>query len=208
MGASFSKAARSTASTSTRKLPNRTPGSNPTSNAPSQPPPPAGQPTAPGPTVHPQNQASGSRDETINLDASDPDFARSLRSLGPVQPSSTLSNSSTFHPQNPQNSSQQAPSNIFPNPSLNPALTMLSRREGLAREAEAEFTRLRGGGEGRKFLDVVKIREVLVMRDEKRISEEEIERRLGLQKGLVERLGGREVVREAGMGDVRGAGAL
>lgn len=85
---------------------------------------------------------------------------------------------------------------------------MLSRREALAREAEAEFAHLRGGGEGRKFLDAVKIREVLVLRDERKISEAEIERRLGLQKGFVERLGGRKVVREAGLGEVRGAGEL
>lgn len=88
---------------------------------------------------------------------------------------------------------------------------MLSWRSQLAQEAEAEFARVRYGGEdkrGRKFLDVVKIREILVMRDERKVSEGEIERRLGLQRGLVERLGGREVVREAGLGDVRGAGEL
>ncbi|KAI4182846.1 MAG: hypothetical protein L6R41_005742, partial [Letrouitia leprolyta] len=67
MGNITSKAARSAGAASTRKLPTRTPGSNPTvnptSNAPSHPPPPAGQPAAPGPTVHPQSQASGTRDE-------------------------------------------------------------------------------------------------------------------------------------------------
>ncbi|KAL8994972.1 MAG: hypothetical protein Q9188_006916 [Gyalolechia gomerana] len=66
MGNFSSKAARSAASASTRKLPTRTPGSNPTTNAPSHSPPPAGQPTAPGPTVHPQNQTSDSRDESNN----------------------------------------------------------------------------------------------------------------------------------------------
>ncbi|KAL9015716.1 MAG: hypothetical protein Q9185_006894 [Variospora sp. 1 TL-2023] len=101
--------------------------------------------------------------------------------------------------------------NIFPDPALNPALTMLSRRSELAQEAEAEFARVRYGGDsegGRRFLDVVKIREVLVMRDERKMSEREIERRLGLQAGLVARLGGKDVVREAGLGDTRGAGEL
>ncbi|KAI4099568.1 MAG: hypothetical protein LQ345_007481 [Seirophora villosa] len=205
MGAAASKSARSAASASIRKYPTRTPASNPTTNAPAHPPAPAGQPTAPGPTVHPQKQASGNRDEAINLDASDPDFARSLRSLGPVQPSSTLSNSSTFSPSATPNE------NIFPNPALNPALTMLSRRSELAREAEAEFARVRYGGdseEGRRFLEVIKIREILVMRDEKKLSEGEIERQLGLREGLVGRLGGKEVVREAGLGDLRGVGEL
>ncbi|KAL8689339.1 MAG: hypothetical protein Q9218_004970 [Villophora microphyllina] len=202
MGGASSKAARSTASASAiRKYPSRTPGSNPTTNAPSRPPPPAGQPAAPGPTVHPQNQASSSRDEAINLDASDPHFARSLRSLGPVQPSSTFSNSSAFDPSSPPSSmSQQNQPQIFPNPSLNPALQVLSRREELAREAEAEFSRLRGEGGGRKFLDVVKIREVLMLRDEKRMGEAEIEKRLGLMQGTVGRLGKRGVVGEAGLG--------
>ncbi|KAL8857936.1 MAG: hypothetical protein Q9178_005555 [Gyalolechia marmorata] len=220
MGASSSKAARSAASSSARrKYPSRTPESNPTTNAPSAPPPPAGQPTAPGPTVHPQSQASGDRDESINLDASDPDFARSLRSLGPVQPSSMLSNSSTFsptgppsastssEPQSPQNLSQPQPQ-IFPNHLLNPALQVLSRRAELAQEAEAEFTRLRGGGEGRRFLDVVKIREVLTMRDAKGMSEGEIEKRLGLKRGVVGRLGGQGVVSEAGLGGARDTGSL
>ncbi|KAL8841130.1 MAG: hypothetical protein Q9205_004491 [Flavoplaca limonia] len=221
MGASSSKAARSAASSSARrKYPSRTPESNPTTNTSSAPPPPAGQPTAPGPTVHPQSQASGSRDESINLDASDPHFAKSLRSLGPVQPSSTLSNSSTFsptspsHPSSPPTSSVQDSSNaqtqpqIFPNHLLNPALQILSRRSELAEEAEAEFTRLRGGGEGRRFLDVVKIREILAMRDGKGMGEAEIERRLGLRRGVVGQLGGRGVVSEAGLGAGKDAGPL
>ncbi|KAL9583066.1 MAG: hypothetical protein Q9212_002925 [Teloschistes hypoglaucus] len=204
MGGVSSKVARSTASASAvRKYPSRTPATNPTTNAaPSQPPPSAEQPTAPGPTVHPPTQASNSRDEAINLDASDPHFARSLRSLGPVQPSSTFSNSSTFDPSSPSspNTRQQQQQQIFPNPALNPALQVLSRREELAREAEADFSRIRDQGQGRKFLDVVKIREVLMMRDEKRIPEAEIEKRLGLSKGMVGRLGKRGVVGEAGLG--------
>ncbi|KAL9587988.1 MAG: hypothetical protein Q9203_003199 [Teloschistes exilis] len=202
MGGVSSKATRSTASASTvRKYPSRTPATNPTTNAtPSQPPPSAERPTAPGPTVHPQSQASNSRDEAINLDASDPHFARSLRSLGPVQPSSTFSNSSTFDPSSPSSPNAQHQQQIFPNPALNPALQILSRREELAREAEADFSRLRDQGDGRKFLDVVKIREVLMMRDEKRIPEAEIEKRLGLKTGTVGRLGKRGVVSEAGLG--------
>ncbi|KAL8995186.1 MAG: hypothetical protein Q9169_005045, partial [Polycauliona sp. 2 TL-2023] len=215
MGASSSKAARSAASSSARrKYPSRTPESNPTTNTSSapQPPPAAAQSTAPGPTVHPQSQASGSRDDSINIDSSDPHFAQSLRSLGPVQPSSTLSNSSTFSPapssnsNSPQTSSSlstptssQQPQ-IFPSHHLNPALQVLSRRTALANEAEAEFSRLRGGGEGRRFMDVVTIREVLAMRDKRGMGAGEIEGRLGLRRGVVGRLGGRGVISEAGLG--------
>ena len=42
------------------------------------------------------------------------------------------------------------------------------------------------------------LRQILMMRDDKRIGEDEIERKLGLQRGLVARLGKRGVV-----GDVR-----
>ncbi|KAL2055845.1 hypothetical protein ABVK25_004089 [Lepraria finkii] len=97
MGSSTSKAAKTAAGAVRWQYPKRVPPP-PTSSASSGPPPPAGQPAAPGPTVHPQSQASATKDESISLDASDPDFAASRRSLGPVQPSSTLSNSSTFTP--------------------------------------------------------------------------------------------------------------
>ena len=146
----------------------------------------------------------------IALDASDPDFARSLRSLGPVQPSSTLSNSSTFKPSRgvpspfsaSQGSSSQPQARIFPDPSQNPALQVLTARERLQQEAEAEFSRVRLGGEGRRFLDVSTIREVLVLRDDKGMGEEEIEKQLGLKKGVVACLGGPRVVGNVGIGKV------
>ncbi|KAI4111594.1 MAG: hypothetical protein LQ339_000465 [Xanthoria mediterranea] len=204
MGASSSKAARSAASSSTRrKYPSRTPESNPTTN--NTPSAPAGQPTAPGPTVHPQSQASNSRDEY-------PDFARSLRTLGPVHPASTLSNSSTFPSSSPTSDSPPQPTNnnpqLFPNHLLNPALQILSRRAEIAAEADAEFTRLRGGGEGRRFLDVGSIREVLAMRDGRGMREGEIEGLLGLRRGVVGRLGQRGVVGEAGLGAEKDGGWL
>jgi len=143
-------------------------------------------------------------DEAINLDASDPKFAASLRSLGPVTPSSTLSNSSRFSPSpsaapltNPSNSNQQ----VFPDPSQNPAILVLTARENLAKEAEAEFARVRyEGGGGRRFLDVMTVRQVLMMRDEKHITDTDIEQKLGLANGVVKRLGKKGVVEEASMG--------
>ena len=72
-------------------------------------------------------------------------------------------------------------------------------RSRLAQEAEEEFENLgRRGSPGRSFLDVVTIRQVLMMRDEQKKSAEEIERTLGLRKGLVARLGPRGLYSGAG----------
>lgn len=140
--------------------------------------------------------------EVIDLDASDPQFAASLRSLGPVTPSSTLSNSSHFPPSplsapstNPSSTSHQ----VFPDPSQNPAIQVLTARENLAKEAEAEFARVRyEGGGGKRFLDVMTIRQILMFRDEKKLAGADIEKKLGLATGTVARLGPRGVVGEAG----------
>ena len=137
------------------------------------------------------------------MDASDPQFAASLRSLGPVTPASTLSNSSHFPSSptvapatNPSNPSQQ----VFPDPARNPAIQVLTARENLAREAEAEFARVRyEGGGGKRFLDVMTIRQILMLRDEKKLSSEEIEKKLGLVDGIVASLGRKGVVSEVGM---------
>ncbi|KAI9838498.1 MAG: hypothetical protein M1837_002456 [Sclerophora amabilis] len=217
MGSSSSKAARTVATTATRKYPSRPPGPPP-------PPPPAsgssrssnspspnqsqGAASTPsyGPTVYPQSkEASPTRNQAINLDASDPDFAASLRSLGAVQPSPTLSHSSTFNsssqPKQRNDSSSSPPpsssrpSSRFPDPATNPAVRLLHARERLADEADREFAEVsKRGHVGRRFLDVVTLRQVLMLRDEKAVPEPEIERILGLKSGVVGRLGGRDGV--------------
>jgi len=127
-----------------------------------------------------------------------------LRSLGPVTPNSTLSNSSTFSPR-----TGEGLKNVFPDPAMNPAVRVLAARERLAGEAEREFARVRGytddvdgggGAGGRRFLDVFTLRRVLVMRDEKGMGAGEIERAIGLAEGVVGRLGERGVVGEVSMG--------
>ncbi|KAI4160405.1 MAG: hypothetical protein LQ342_005729 [Letrouitia transgressa] len=195
MGSSSSKAAKSAAATATRRrYPQRHPENNPATNHPPRPT----AASSSGPTVHPKPHASEIRDDSINLDASDPQFARSLRSLGPVQPSSTLSNSSTFQPSGAPSSASSTDPQVFPNPAMNPALQILRRREVLASEAEAEFSRQRAGGGGRRFLDAVRIREILVSRDQKRMTAEEIEKDMGLAPGVVEKLGPKGVVGDVG----------
>lgn len=85
------------------------------------------------------------------------------------------------------------------NPRSNPAVSLLTARFRLAAEAEREFALTgKSSAGGRRFLDVVTLRQVLVMRDETRLKAGEIERRLGLERGVVERLGERGVVGIAG----------
>ena len=75
---------------------------------------------------------------------------------------------------------------------------VLTARERLQQQAEVEFAKT-GRGDGEKsFLDVSTIRQLLVLRDERGMGEEEIEKSLGLAQGVVRRLGQRGVV-----GDVR-----
>jgi hypothetical protein len=76
---------------------------------------------------------------------------------------------------------------------------LLTARSRLAQEAEEEFENLgRKSSPGRSFLDVVTIRQVLMMRDEQRKGAEEIERTLGLRKGVVKKLGPRGLFSGAG----------
>ena len=55
----------------------------------------------------------------------------------------------------------------------------------------------RRGHGGREFLDVLTIRQMMVLRDERGKSAAEIEKALGLKPGSVERLGPKEVVQLA-----------
>lgn len=209
MGGSSSKVSRA-AGSAARQYPKGTrppPQTNPTTNAPPQTPP--APDNSAGPTVHPQPQASSQRSSEINLDASDPDFAASLRSLGPVQPNPTLSPTSAFpHAGNP-NTPQRVQQPVMPDPRKNPAIAVLDARARMQDAADAEFAQAgKKGSTGREFLDVFTIRQMLVMRDERGRSAEEIERVLGLKKGVVDRLGPRGVVTLAREGVGKGEVAM
>ena len=79
---------------------------------------------------------------------------------------------------------------------------VLRARERLQQEAEIEFAKTGRGGAGRRFLDVSMIRQILVMRDDRGLSEEEIEKDMGLAKGAVRSLGARRVVGDVRVGKV------
>ncbi|GKZ37285.1 hypothetical protein AbraIFM66950_008770 [Aspergillus brasiliensis] len=208
MGASSSKPARSAAQAVSRRQYPKQPVSPPTSS-PAQPPrasklprqqqqqqqpQPPRQPSRPpptGPTYHSKEPPSTERSSAIDLDGRDPDFAAHLRSIGPVIPNPTFSNSSTF-------ASQQPAPTVFP-PASNPALLVFSARQRLTKAAEQELESMgRSGFQGREYLDALTIRQVLAMRDRQGLSAEEIERLLRLKSGVVGRLGGKGVVADIG----------
>lgn len=123
-----------------------------------------------------------------------PSSLSSSHSHASMDPTTSVS---SFIPSNPSQtifpSAQQRPGGR-----VNPAVSLLTARYRLAEEAEKEFAEIgRTGAKGRQFLDVVTLSQVLVMR-EKGVSGDEIERKLGLRKGVVGRLGGRGVVGVAG----------
>lgn len=82
-------------------------------------------------------------------------------------------------------------------------MSLLTARYRLAEEAEQEFSNIgRKGSEGRQFLDVITIRQVLLLRDERGVSPGEIEKQLGLRRGVVGRLGRRGVVTTSEAGGI------
>ncbi|KAL2835746.1 hypothetical protein BJY01DRAFT_252383 [Aspergillus pseudoustus] len=220
MGSSASKPARSAAQAATRRQYPKQP-STPSPAAPTaprlrptrtaQPPPPqAPPPAAPkynvqqssqgqGPVYHSKEQASTEKSAAIDLDGRDPHFAASLRSIGPVTPSPTLSNSSTFTQSQSQSHLQPHSAHgtnptIFPTPS-NPALLAITARQRIAREAEAEAESMgQGTFTGRRYLDALTIRQALDMRDKQGLPGKEIERALRLKAGTVESLGAKGVM--------------
>ncbi|PGH10287.1 hypothetical protein GX51_00044 [Blastomyces parvus] len=149
----------------------------------------------PGPVFHSKEKASAVRSEAIDLDARDPHFAASLRSIGPVTPN-------PFNqPLNPQH--QQSLSTVFPptspatatSTSTNAALLVLSSRAELEKAAARELESVgRPNHPGREFLDVVSIRQILAMRDKEGVSEEVIEKQFRLKKGVVGSLGRKGIV--------------
>ena len=79
---------------------------------------------------------------------------------------------------------------------------VLRARERLQQEAEAEFTRTGREEGGKRFLDVSTIRQVIVLRDDRKMAEEQIEKNLGLAKGVVRGLGPKGVVGDVRVGKV------
>ncbi|KAI9766626.1 MAG: hypothetical protein M1840_006437 [Geoglossum simile] len=139
-----------------------------------------------GPQDNTQQKASEVKDAAIDLDGRDPAFAASLRTIGPIDhPTPTHSNASTF-------------AATTEDIRRNPALTLLSARSRLAEQAEAEALGVgKKGFPGRTFVDAVTLRRALKLRDEGGVADAEIEKRLGLKRGVVGRLGRKGLVGRA-----------
>lgn len=190
MGSSASKTAQGTA----RKFPTRAPGT--------AAPPPLPRSTRPPPSQKPSPRASLTKDEAIRADSIDPQlpetmnpaFSDRLKQLGVAQPNPTYSPSSIAS----QMSGNQTSGSKFPSASKNPTLSALQARDRFQKEADEEFGNMgRSGSQGRQYLDIGTIRNILVMR-ERGASPEDIETRFNLRSGVVNRLGARGLVKPLG----------
>ncbi|KAK2745851.1 hypothetical protein FQN57_003464 [Myotisia sp. PD_48] len=187
MGSAASKPARQVGRAATRQYPQK-PSSATTKHA------TAGSPAAPRPSIP---TSSTTRSEAIDLDARDPDFAASLRSLGPVTPNPTFSNSSIFNQAQQQilQQQQQLKSTTNVGAVSNPALLTLSSRQRLTDEAQKEFESIgKQSHAGRQYLDVITIKQVLGMREQAGTTREMVERQFRLRPGVLEALGPKGVV--------------
>ncbi|KAK6949426.1 hypothetical protein Daesc_009503 [Daldinia eschscholtzii] len=183
MGAKASKPAES----AIRKFPARAPGSAAPPHA--RPQPAAQRARDP--------RASFTKDDALPLpaikaDGVDPDpnpftnaaFSQRLKQMGVATPNPTLSNSSTAAPY-PGAPDQGPQSHLYPSPAQNQTLSALEARQRLQERATAEFENAR---QGREFLDVGTLRQALVLQA-RGTPPAEIERRLRLKSGVVDRLG-------------------
>lgn len=119
-------------------------------------------------------------------------FSSRLRKMGVATPNPTFSNSSTFNPNSPPPSSsspshQQQPSSNprYPAASSNATLGALEARRQIQERAQVETE---NPGSPREFVDAGTLRQVLNLRI-RGAPAAEIERRLRLKSGVVERLG-------------------
>ncbi|KAI1392766.1 uncharacterized protein F4822DRAFT_140094 [Hypoxylon trugodes] len=183
MGAKASKPAQS----ATRKFPTRTPGTAAPPHARSRP---AAQRSS-------EPRASFTKDDTIKADGADPDpnpvtnaaFSQRLKQMGVATPNPTLSNSSTATPYPEFTGPGPHSGPNFPAAAQNPTLSALDARQRLQDRADIEFENI---GQGREFLDVGTLRQMLIMQAQGSPAGD-IERRLRLKSGVVGRLGPRGV---------------
>jgi hypothetical protein len=155
------------------------------------------------PLQHARNQTNSSSSSPLSQNSATPAPPR-LQSLAPATAPAPNHDPSLIHttfapsPSNPLQT-------IFPSTSAHtdlkqgrnqiPALSLLTARHRLAEAAEHEFAQTgKANATGREFLDVMTLRQILALRDEKGVSALEIENSLGLKSGVVERLGGSGVV--------------
>lgn len=148
------------------------------------------KPTAPS-QVHPNPEATpptDTRDPHVDLDGRDPQFGAALQRLGPAMRKDL--NKAAF-PTSSQPPPGQQGQNIFPSkaPGSNAGMMAFQARERIAGKFEQELDDLgRSSFKGRSLISAKDVKEALRMRDEAGVSEQEIERQLRLQPGILSRL--------------------
>ncbi|KAK5788798.1 hypothetical protein VI817_009756 [Penicillium citrinum] len=156
----------------------------PTPTPPSPTPRPPQAPIEQGPQYHSKEQASSTKSTAIDLDGRDPDFAASLRSIGPVDPTQG----------HPTAANRGAMQSVFPS---GPTTAMLvhTARQRASKIAEDEAERMRMGHHGdRQFADAFLLQQALQMRDVQNLPNDEIESIFGLKAGFMDQLGDNGVV--------------
>ncbi|KAK3310270.1 uncharacterized protein B0T15DRAFT_31584 [Chaetomium strumarium] len=204
MGASGSKAAQNTV----RKFPSRAPGSSPaatTKPATRTTPRPAPAPSADA-HLRSRPQASYAKDDEIRADSMDPDrpdfigpeYADRLRQMGIAQPNPIFSPSSIASPfQDVSGIKQSLSTPRFPSSANNATLGVLETRRRLEAQAKDELENMgKSTDQGRAFLDIGTVKQILVLR-QRGESAAEIESRLRLKPGIVARLGPQGMVAPA-----------
>ena len=128
----------------------------------------------------------------MDPDAVTGNFSQRLQQMGVVQPNPTYSPSSTAMPhENPTPLGRPSGSTgpAFTPARSNPTLSALEARRRLQQEAEAEFEALgTGKPHGRRFVDMRTLVDAMTLLN-RGTPQEEIEKRLNLESGLLERLG-------------------
>ena len=148
----------------------------------------------------------------VNADASDPVLASKLRQIGPVEANPYQSHTSTQYQQPSRQQSakglpaelaplaNEPPPGLFPDAASmrnNPALLVMQARKRWREKAEIELDNIgRSGFAGRELMDAAMVTDALRMRA-RGVAIEDIEKRMGLKKGVMAKLGGRGVL-EAG----------
>ena len=160
-----------------------------TSNAPSQ----SVRPTAPS-QVHPNPRAApatDTKDPHVELDGRDPQFGAALQRLGPAISVERATPGKAAFPTSTQPPLGQQGQNIFPSraASSNSGMMVVQARERIAHKHEQELEDLgRISFKGRTLISAKDVKEALRLRDEVGVSEQEIEKQLRLQSGILSQL--------------------
>lgn len=141
----------------------------------------------------PADNAAAIRADAMDPDFPTGDFSRRLHQMGIADPSPTYSPSSFAAPNLGPSAAPSAGPTFAPSRS-NPTLSALEARQRLQQEAERDFEAMgRASSGGRRFLDIRIVTDAMKMRDGGH-ADAEIEKRLGIQPGVLARLGPRNIL--------------